>query len=340
MSFESYDHPYYLEFTQDNTLFVATSKSTSNSASQNGKLWRVDTEGGPTLVTALPGITVYYSTVYPPAIGVAIEATSRTLSRTFTTSNTTQSYDFGAFVWEMTNQVTGTCSVDVTATQTPPVGVNASLASNSVGATVFTFLGEGGFATKFTSTPECFSGPTSIYMAAYLADPFNVNPRLVRNFLLPVLATFRYDPRSFLPGDPGMGANTNNFSDFVLVDKELDPDTAANFCGFLPPLVLNGSYKKGSTIPVKFQLSTGNCKSNFVTTAQAIISVSRITPTYARINADASGSSNTPPLFRLSGKTYIFNLKLKGYTPGTYLITVLFLTNNATIQSIQINVTN
>jgi len=333
VSFGPNDRPFYFEIALDNTLFVAT----SDHSLQNGKLWRVSTAGVKTLVKALPK----RKGKFPPAVGLALAATSRSITLLFSSSITTQTFDFGGFNWEMTNFTTPSCNATVKAQQKTPAEVATLLSTNFLSSTALTFKGEGGFVIVFiTSPPSCLIGETSIYAAAYIANAFSLNPRLIRNYTQE-LPLFRYDPISSLPGDPGMGANTNNFSEFVMVDQAVEAGQAAFFCGFESPLNPDGSstFNSGQTIAVKFRLSTLlACTSDFVTDADALISVVKLPPGYERKIADPSGSSNTPPLFRHAGATYIFDLQLTGYTPGTYLISVVFLTNNTTVQTIRFNV--
>jgi len=338
VSFGPNDRPFYFEIALDNTLFVAT----SDHSLQNGKLWRVSTAGVKTLVKALPK----RKGKFPPAIGLALAATSRSITLPFSSSITTQTFDFGGFYWEMTNFATAPCDAAVTAQQKTPAEVANLLSTNFATSTALTFKGEGGFVIVFLATqPGCFSGPTSVYAAAYIANALSLNPRMIRNYVEP-LELFRYDPISSLPGDPGMGANTNNFSEFVMVDQAVEAGQAAFFCGFESPLNPDGSstFNSGKTIAVKFRLSTSEgCTSDFVTDAQALISVVKLFDEsdmvdYQRKVADPSGDSNTPPEFRNGGSVYIYDLQLTGYTPGTYLISVVFLTNNTTVHTIEFNV--
>jgi len=351
VSFGPNDRPFYFEIALDNTLFVAT----SDLSLQNGKLWRVSTAGVKTLVKALPK----RKGKFPPAIGLALAATSRTITELDVESSiigTTQRFDFGGFYWELTNAAIepGVCTATVKAEQRTPESVQNDLTDPPLPtfptATALTFKGEGGFVIVFIADrPSCFPllSETSIYAAAYIANAFSLNPRMIRDYD-EELPLFRYDPISSLPGDPGMGANTNNFSEFVMVDQAVEAGQAAFFCGFETPLNPDpnnpSTFNSGQTISVKFRLSTlEGCPSDFVTDAQALISVVKLFNKsfqldYQRKVADPSGDSNTPPLFRNGGSVYIYDLQLKGYTPGTYLISVVFLTDNATVQTITFNV--
>ena len=101
-----------------------------------------------------------------------------------------------------------------------------------------------------------------------------------------------------------------------------------NFGGFLPPLVNNGNYKDGRTIPVKFQLTDAN--GNYVSTAVAKI--------YVDGNSVlASGSSNTGNLFRydFTSNQYIFNLSTTGFSVGQH--TIIVVLDDGTTYSAVIN---
>jgi len=338
------NRPFYIEIALNNTLFVATSDLTL----QNGKLWKVDTSvpslpATPTLVKALPK----RKGKFPPAIGLALAATSRSITLPFNPTLTTQTFDFGGFLWEMSSEVTGPCTATITAVQRTPESVQTDLLPNFPTATALKFKGEGGFVIEFNgSKPACFTGATSFYTAAYIANALSLNPRMIHDYAN-LLELFRYDPISELPGDPGLGTNSPpNWSPFVLVDQAVDAGQAAFFCGFESPLNPDGSstFNSGKTIPVKFRLSSvSGCTSDFVTDAQALISVVKLFDPFGNVDyerkvADPSGSSNTPPLFRNGGSVYIYDLQLTGYTPGTYQISVVFLTNNTTVQTIRFNV--
>lgn len=87
-----------------------------------------------------------------------------------------------------------------------------------------------------------------------------------------------------------------------------------NFGGWLPPLG-SGTFKAGSTIPVKFQLF--DYYGNPISTAVAKILVNSKPGT-------SSGSSNSGNYFRYDStdNRYIFNLSTKGMSPGDYTICV------------------
>ena len=80
------------------------------------------------------------------------------------------------------------------------------------------------------------------------------------------------------------------------------------------------AYKSGSTVPIKLQLcdAGGNNRSMAATTLTAMSAwmVSNMAPG----PLDDSGQANPDLQFRLAGDSYIFNLSLKGYATGTYVL--------------------
>jgi hypothetical protein len=123
--------------------------------------------------------------------------------------------------------------------------------------------------------------------------------------------------------DPALRGRTTNWSHIVAVDLAItDP---ATFSGFLEPLGAGGKvFKLGRTIPVKFKLTDGD--GNPVTDAVAHISVEKISNGIdgpVATDVEASGAANTDNLFRFGGGNYVYNLSTKGFTSGTYGLTVI-----------------
>jgi YVTN family beta-propeller protein len=116
----------------------------------------------------------------------------------------------------------------------------------------------------------------------------------------------------------------------------------SNFVGFLPPIRNDGSsiFQSGRTVPVKFQLTTAD--GGYVTNATATLQVLKLTDTVlgtvVEVTADASGSSNTGNLFRFdaTANQYVYNLSIKGYSSGTYLLRVRI--NDQTTHEVQISI--
>jgi hypothetical protein len=91
------------------------------------------------------------------------------------------------------------------------------------------------------------------------------------------------------------------------------------FGGFAQPVVAGGSYKLGSTIPVKFTL-TGASAAVSGATAKLYVAQVGTTSTGTDILPVASGAANTGNLFRWDGSGYIFNWSTKGLAAGTWRI--------------------
>ncbi len=148
-----------------------------------------------------------------------------------------------------------------------------------------------------------------------------------------------------IPKDGGtiVGGRISNF--FAVVNENAGPGTPepGNFCGFQSPL-LNPtdpgypfSFAAGSrsTINVKFKLSSSNCKKDFITDATALISVAQLSPVFNAVNVQpTSNSLIVPPIFNEGNSQYSFTLNVSTLPPGTYSLTVTFLTDNATSKTI------
>lgn len=96
--------------------------------------------------------------------------------------------------------------------------------------------------------------------------------------------------------------------------------------GILQPINADGSslFRLGSTVPVKFQLT--GISGKIVTDAVANISYAMYTGNVIGTNAEAISTSaaSTGAAFRYDSNSnqYIFNLNTKGWTPGTYQLTI------------------
>ncbi|NHV97658.1 MAG: Ig-like domain repeat protein [Thaumarchaeota archaeon] len=133
------------------------------------------------------------------------------------------------------------------------------------------------------------------------------------------VATLNYNPSALTPGSHTVQAS---FAGQTIGGITFNPSTSNtqtlqviyNFIGFLPPLG-SGTFKAGSTIPAKFQLT--DYYGNYISDAKAQIWVDSNPGT-------SSGSSNNENYFRYdsTNNQYIFNLSTKGMSPGTYTITV------------------
>jgi len=133
------------------------------------------------------------------------------------------------------------------------------------------------------------------------------------------VATLNYNPSALTPGSHTVqasfaGQTIDGITFNLSTSNTQTLQVIYNFIGFLPPLG-SGTFKAGSTIPVKFQLT--DYYGNYISTATAQISVDSNAGT-------SSGSSNNGNYFRYdpTNNQYIFNLSTKGMSPGTYTITV------------------
>jgi len=149
-----------------------------------------------------------------------------------------------------------------------------------------------------------------------------------------------------IAGDQALKVN----SVFALVNAGLSNTVRGDFCGFQSPLLNPGdpgypaTFGAGgkNTLSVKFKLATpGNCKSGpFIDNATALISVAQIADATGKtvfqpINVNATAASlDQPPIFNAGNQQYQFTLTISAYTPGTYSLTVTFLSSNAFNQTI------
>jgi hypothetical protein len=154
-----------------------------------------------------------------------------------------------------------------------------------------------------------------------------------------------------IPDDGVSGGTTRTTNSVFALVNESTQGVPASFCGFQAPLKNPGesgypaSFNpvQKNTLAVKFKLAQAgrNCQNGpFVTNAQALISVARILDSnnvgvFDAINPNATASSiDTPPLFNAGNQQYSFTLTIKDYAPGTYSMTVTFLSDDTTNQTI------
>lgn len=153
-----------------------------------------------------------------------------------------------------------------------------------------------------------------------------------------------------IPGDTTTTYSGQRTNFFVVVNETAGAGTSqpGGFCGFQSPL-LNPtdpgypySFPQGSrnTINVKFKLADltngGTCQNGpYLDTATALISVARLSPAFNAVNVQTTANSlDQPPLFNAGNNQYQFTLNVGTLPQGTYSLTVTFLTDNATTQTI------
>jgi len=361
VKFDAPDQPFYLEFTFDGTLFVAT--ATANASIPSGNVWKITPPVPPN--TVVPKEPLASFAIDQQAVGVGRPATSLSITKTF---SGTQAYDFGPNSFELTaGTLTAPCTATITARQKPPAEVNqmlqdsCTMQGSCVAGTVQTMSGDEGFATTWLVEPDLVKGcPTAtdgnygVAILGFVGAPFGISPGIVKCSLptgeqagpsSPVCVKqqdFGYYPeatslRGF--GDPVIVTKSRSFSEYLFVNLNLDltPGQNVYFCGPLSPL--NSDPKKpavfsiGQTIPIKFQLRTGsNCTGGFITDANAVASAAQIrlengTNTFIRRVITPAGSANDPPTFRYDSVSnlYVFNLKTSkatGWKPGLHQLIV------------------
>lgn len=228
------------------------------------------------------------------------------------------------------------------------------------------YNGEGGFGTVYTVSSSC--DPADVvnnFIIGALTDTTQfTNPRIIRCdgslkdsdltcFVTEASGT--WPAGGLVPDDVVVGGKIPGFSRFFLVNANLSGgNEAAQFCGFQSPLTNTtdpsqaATFSSGQNLSVKFKLATesGTCSGGpYVTDAQVLLSVQRISggtgPAFQPINISTQGNStDIPPVFKYNpnSQNYQFSLSLKGYTAGTYVITLTFLTNNTGFQSTLFNV--
>jgi hypothetical protein len=114
-------------------------------------------------------------------------------------------------------------------------------------------------------------------------------------------------------------ARTDSLSPFILARRTY------SWSGVLQPLNGDGSsiFKKGSTVPVKFQL-TGS--SAGITNLQARLYVAKISNSVlgSEVEAASNVTATTGNLFRYTSTNnqYIFNWGTSGQTAGTYQLRI------------------
>ncbi len=342
----------------NDTIFLVTNSSNA------GTLWTWNTaQGNCTLISA--------ATLGDPLSGVAVAPAPVTLTLTeigSVANPVPTPFPFNSSVFQFT--ATG-CMATVTAYPVIPATVNSmiSLAGQANHEVPAVNLGDGGFETAYeVPDPSCstvfLDGGFIIRIFNFVDKMQYTNPRIL-DCHNPILAT---EPKLIggstvcvvtqtigvyplggpIPGDTGTGTKIPNF--FAVVNENAGPGTAApgQFCGFQSPLIntldpsLAASFNPAltNTIPVKFKLADlllgGTCKNGpFITNAVALISVAQLSPAFNAINVQPTASSlDQPPLFNTDNQQYQFTLNISNFAPGTYSLTVTFLSDNTTSQTI------
>jgi hypothetical protein len=222
------------------------------------------------------------------------------------------------------------------------------------------YNGEAGFGTVYTVSSSC--QPADVYsnviIGALTDNTQFTNPRIIRcdgssatnNQTCTVTeASGTWPVGGLIQDDQTIGGKVPGFSRFFLANANFSGSSElATFCGFGSPLTTTSDptmaaiFNSGQNLSVKFKLgaaATANSCSNgpYITDAQALLSVARVADgrgnaVFQPIAINSSGNSTSnPPTFSYNpnNQQYQFSMSLKNYAPGTYSLTVTFLTNNA-----------
>jgi hypothetical protein len=352
----------FADFDADDRLWVASRTLRFRTGTPNGRIFRVDAgnavcadQGGTdcALAALLPAI----GDRYLPAIGLALSPSSRLLTRSLTpmVPNAPQavSFDFGASIVEISGTVIDGCDLRVrSSTRFAP---DAAALVNSPQYSLNPYLGEEGFVTVYqieaakagrvVPASDCFdivSGPF-VFVAALTAT--EINPRVLRcENGCGEIEFFGWWHTGPIDGDGEGGGRTDNFSDWLIVEKAIaPPPSRVAFCGVEPPLRNDGRavFVPGATLTVRMQFSTPGQPCNgtaFLTdpNARFLISLARVSPTHERkLLLNRSGNPGDPPVLNLVGKYYEYELTLDeadgtDFAEGTYELTVTDVTPEGT----------
>jgi len=112
---------------------------------------------------------------------------------------------------------------------------------------------------------------------------------------------------------------TPNLSD----EKQIQVGVAYTWSGLQAPVVANGTYKVGRTIPIKFQLTGASA---VVTTAQIHLMLFKFSNNVVgdEVDVQSTSAATTGNLFRYdaSSNQYVFNLDTSGLTAGMYQLQI------------------
>ncbi len=224
----------YFERDASNNLFVGT-----NSTTAGGMMWRVSPNGSDpigscstgtaTLLVALKKFTTGSTPLLanPLAVGVAIPPTAASVTRTFTPSAPSATFNFGHYQLTVTyTQVYNTFSQTFTATMSRPhdVQFNGSFAPGTVG---LRFPSLGGFVVQFITASQgsCTSFASCGVPVAgvdYFTDPTGTTPAfLIDSLFHDPLQPFSHTGLAHSSTDTQTGVYTDDVThDFwILLDQ-------------------------------------------------------------------------------------------------------------------------
>jgi hypothetical protein len=346
--------PIYMGFDLSDTLYLVTVEQLPFSTAA---VWRVKPPGGNANLQRLVEIgqqctsqvtsgCVQGSVGADSAAGIAVPPTSASLTLHYSPAVLKNFYGFGGDSIQITflgSVLTGFDMV-VTKTQVLPANLAQQLQNATVfpqGTTCIQYSHEGGFCDTYTISKGTAGSPAPVLNTDFIGQIqvkmgfFTQNqvqqPSLGHapgNNLFIEDIIFNYVPLLTPTSDPGVSGNADSFSRFVPLNKPLvlTNGQAAFFCGFsspVPPPPVE-VFNLGSTVPVKFQLTTGpNCTGQFITDATARLSLVLVNGNTVTLEpVQPSSNANTLNFFRLSGHQYVYSLSTKGLPAGIYVITV------------------
>jgi YVTN family beta-propeller protein/probable HAF family extracellular repeat protein len=284
-------------------------------------------------VTAtIPAANVWFGS----AVFVAAQPSSKTITQALSPTQLNV-FNFGPHAFK--NQYpAGTnfsgVNMTVTAQQLTQAQFKALVGSSFPNATCIVYSGQGGNCIDYEVSCSDNSGnpivcpsvgtPSIDIITSFDTQQSIVNPGFLRR---PTGGQFENIFTSFSEQriDPTVKGRSTGFSDFIAVDLGAsNPQGLGNFI-FLAPLRSTDPrvFSSGSEIDVSFQLTSVANPSQYVTDAEATLSIVMV--------ADANGNPliqqiplRPQPVFRYSkgSNRYHRGLDFEGYLPGTYILTV------------------
>lgn len=388
---------FYLAASETDTIYVATSTSTSDFTEDDGgplgdfdpesdnpgQVWSwspLQVGGGCTLQPGAYTPTILSGIAVPPVPTAML--TQGLMSPLPPAAPTPTTFNFNSNAFQITADG---CNAMVTAyplnLATVMSAIGRASAGLPYGATPIVNLGEDGYEIAYVATypkpPACTTVISGGYFANTIFGLYDsslaTNPRIIQcdstasedianepllggsDTTCQALALVgSYPLGGIIPTDGGTIGLSRGNSVFFLVNAGFAPVSAgggAQFCGFLPPLknttnpALAATFDSDDIIPIIFRLATktGNCtKGPFIDNAKALLSIAQIAPAFSPLFTITT-LLNQGDIF--PNALTFYNLFLPVYgkpapqlVPGTYSLSVLFETNNASEQTIVFNV--
>jgi FG-GAP-like repeat len=230
---------------------------------------------------------------------------------------------------------------------TAPVAVTAEGANQAVTGTAIDMAGNSAASTRtvgLDKTAPSLTLPT-------FAQSYSLNSSLTINFSAADGLSGLSRVSATLNGTPVSAGSTVTLTHagsnaFTLTAADVAGNTATqtltfsvlyNFIGFVVPIANDGStvFRKGATVPVKFQLTDGSGAP--VANAVALLTLQLLsngTPTGAPIDSTGSGAADVGQSFRYDGSHYIYNLDTGNMAVGTWQLRVLL--DDGTVHTVNI----